>query len=380
MHRRPLILALAAAGLGARSPASRAATAVSAGAGPELLFGQSAVLSGPLGQPVLQFNAGARLAFDEFNAAGGLHGRRLRLLSLDDGLSPERALANVHALLREHKVFGLFGCTGSATTAAMEPLLRDTGVPAFGGYAVADSVRLRSRGVAYFVRASYGREAATLVRHLTTIGVARIGVAHLANPGGEEVLRLLGAALAEHRLEPAVSAAVALDGSNVTEAARKLAALQPQAVVMFLGGQLAADLMNQMGQRRLHTAFYGMSISGGELAAAKLGQRARGLTLAQIVPSPDSAVDPAILAYRRLAETAQVSNDHFSLEGYLTARVLIEALRRGPQEPSRARLHATLRGLQMRIAGLDLDFTLDGHTGSRYVDLVQLSEDGRFIR
>jgi ABC-type branched-subunit amino acid transport system substrate-binding protein len=421
MRRRKLVLALAGAGIGASSspanagwlsslfgfgsspaaPASAppaapvraasapprastaAASATSAPMPPlgELLFGQSAVLSGPLGEPLLAFNAGAQLVFDDVNAHGGVLGRRIRLISIDDQLQPDKAVAAYQSLLKDHKVFGFFGCTGSATTAAAEPLLRESGAPAFGGYAVSDSARLRNRGAAYFVRATYGREAQTLVQHLTTIGVTRIGVAYLAHPGGEEVLKLISTALAERKLEPAVSAAVALDGTNLAAAARKLIGMEPQAIIMFLGGALAGDLMSQIGQRRQHTSFYGMSIIGGEMAVQRLGERARGLAVVEVMPYPWNQSDPSTKDYRRLAEAAKVPVGYFSFEGYVNAQVLIEALRRsGGLEPNRARLHTVLRSLQMRIAGLDLDFSVDGHTGSRFVELVQVAEGGRFIR
>lgn len=365
--------------------APRAAGSAASGTMPlngELLLGQSAVLSGPLGQPVLGFNAGAQLAFDDANARGGVFGRRLRLISLDDELQPAKALVAYQSLLKEHKVFAFFGCTGSATTAAAEPLVRESGAPMFGGYAVSDSARERCRGLAYFVRASYGREAQALVRHLTTIGITRIGVAHLANPGGEEVLKLIRAALGHHKLEPAVSAAIALDGSNMVDAVRQLGIMAPQAVIMFLGGSLAGDLMHQVGlQRKQPTSFYGMSITGGEMVAHRLGARARGLTITQVVPYPWNQSDPTTLDYHRLAEAAKVPVGYFSFEGYLTGRVMVEALRRsGGQEPNRQRLHNVLRALQLRLAGLDLDFTVDGQNGSRFVELVQVAEGGRFIR
>lgn len=346
----------------------------------ELLFGQTAVLSGVLGQPVRGFNAGAQLAFEEQNSRGGVFGRPLRLISLDDKLQPDTAVANTLTLLKEHKVFGLFGCAGSATTLATEPLLRESGAPSFGGYAVTDSVRLRCRGAAYFMRAGYGREAQALVRHLMTIGVTRVGVAYLDNPGGEEVLKLIRAALGQHKVEPAIAAAVALDGANLADAAAKIGGLQPQALIMFLGGSLAASLMKQLGERHLPINYYALSVASSAHAIQQLGERARGLTLTEVVPHPWSQAEPVTLDYRRLAESAQVPVGYFSFEGYLAARVLIEALRRSGPEPSRPKLHATLAKLKMNIAGLELDYTIDGHTGSRFVDLVQIGEAGRIIR
>ncbi|REN18705.1 ABC transporter substrate-binding protein, partial [Mycobacterium tuberculosis] len=108
--------------------------------------------------------AGAGLAFDAVNAQGGLSGRKIRLVSLDDELKPEKAVANYEKLLAEHRVFAFFGCVGSATTAAGAKVLNQSGAPTVGGYAVSDSAREKVGGAGYFVRATFAREAQALVQ------------------------------------------------------------------------------------------------------------------------------------------------------------------------------------------------------------------------
>ena len=229
MQRRPFIAAACALGwLGATAQA-RAETGVTAG---EILLGNTGVLSGPLGGPVKAMLAGADLAFAEANGQGGIYGRSIRLVSLDDELKPALAVANYEKLLGEHRVFAFFGCVGSGTTAAAAQVLSQSGAPLVGGYAVADSAREKTRASAYFVRATSGREAQALVQHLTTIGVTRIAVAYLDNPGGQEALSVLESALAAHQLKPRASASVKGDASNAAAAGKTLADAQPQAVIM----------------------------------------------------------------------------------------------------------------------------------------------------
>jgi ABC-type branched-subunit amino acid transport system substrate-binding protein len=146
-------------------------------------------------------------------------------------------------------------------------------------------VREKARGAAYFVRAHYGREAEKLVQHLATIGNTRIGVAHLANPGGEEVLALVRKAIAAEGKagDVVASAAVKNDGSNVVEAARSLAASSAQAVIMFLSGPPVAELMKTMLAAGASPSFYGMSVVAGDQVAKTLGDRMRGLAISQVV-------------------------------------------------------------------------------------------------
>ncbi|HUG25584.1 ABC transporter substrate-binding protein [Piscinibacter sp.] len=346
----------------------------------EVVFGQTGILSGPLGQQIKTMLAGAALAFDANAAAGGVHGRRVRIASLDDELRPDKAVANYQELLTQQRVFGFFGCVGSATTAAAANVLQQSGAPLVGGYAVADSARDKVKGAGYYLRATSGREAEVLVQHLTTIGVTRIGVAVLDNPGGQEARALISGALEKHGLQPVSVAAVKGDASNAAQAAGTLAAGQPQAVLMYLGGVLPGELMKASWAIGTHPMFYGMSIVAGEVTAKVAGAKARGLAISQVVPYPWGELDPVVRAYRSSAQANKVPIGYYSFEGYLNARVLLEALTRCGRDLTRTRLHTTMRSLKLRLAGMDLDFTAGGHTGSRFVELVQVSVDGKFIR
>ncbi|MEO8154935.1 MAG: ABC transporter substrate-binding protein [Rhizobacter sp.] len=371
MQRRPLLMAAA---LAAVLP-PRLAHAQST----DIVLGHTGVLGGPLGAPVKTMLAGANLAFSEFNSQGGIGGRKLRVDSLDDELKPDKAVANYEKLLTDHKAFAFFGCVGSGTTAAAAKILKDSGAPLVGGFAVADSAREKTRGSGYFVRATSGREAEALVLHLTTIGITKIAVAHLDNPGGVEALKLLATALDSRQLKPLASGGVKGDASNAVAVAKSLSLVEPQAVIMYLGGALGGELMKGMWAQGSHPSFYGMSIVPGELIAKVVGEKTRGLAISQIVPYPWNEVDTQIKEYRRLATSSNVPLGYYSFEGYVNALVMIDALKR-TKELSRPRLHTALRATKMRIASMDVDFTSGEHTGSRFVELVQVTHDGRFVR
>lgn len=375
MRRRSLLIAAgAAAGIGA----ARAAETASADG--EVVLGCTGILSGPLGLTVKDVLSGANLAFDAANGTGGIAGRKVRLVSLDDELKPEKAVANYQRLLGEMKVVALFGCVGSGTTAAAAPVIIQSGAPLIAGYAVADTAREKVRGSAYFVRATNARETSALVRHLTTLGITRIAMAYLDNPGGQEALRLVDAALAERQLKLHASSALKGDGSTTAAAAQSLAEKQPQAVIMYLGGTIPGELMKASWAIGSSPNFYGMSIVAGDLTAKVVGEKTRGLAISEVVPYPWSNSDALTQAYRRLAERAKVPVGYNSFEGFLNGQVVLEALRRAGRDLSRARLHAAMRALKVNLAGMELDFTTGAHTGSTFVDLVQVTREGRFMR
>lgn len=380
MQRRNFIAASAAAavGLGHLSlPAHAAENGVTDG---EIILGHTGILSGPLGVPVKVVMAGAGLAFDAVNAQGGLSGRKIRLVSLDDELKPEKAVANYEKLLAEHRVFAFFGCVGSATTAAGAKVLNQSGAPTVGGYAVSDSAREKVGGAGYFVRATFAREAQALVQHLTTIGVSRIAVAYLDNPGGAEVAKLVGEALTALNLKPEAAVAVKGDGSTNEAAGKALADSKAQAVIMYLGGGIGGEVMKAAWTAGGRQMFYGMSIVPGDVTAKLVGDKTSGLAISQIVPYPWSEVDAGAKEYRQLAERAKVDIGYLSYEGYVNAMVMIEALRRTGRDLTRAKLHATLKAMKLRMSNMEIDFTGTSNTGSRFIEMVRVTKEGRFLR
>ena len=375
--RRRTLLAASAVAVGAPSFVTRAETGVGDG---EIVLGHSGILQGPLSGPVKAMLGGAQVAFAEASAQGGIAGRKIRVVSLDDELKPDKAVANYQLLLAEHKAFAFFGCVGSGTTAAASKVLKESGAALVGGYAVADSAREKTRGNGYYLRASTAREAQALVQHLTTIGISRIAMAHLDNPGGAEALSLVQAALDEHRLKATGSIAVKGDASNAPDAAKQLMANNPQSIIMYLGGSLPAELMKAVLGLGGTPSFYGMSIVDGGVTAKVLGERTRGLAISQVMPYPWSAVDPFTRTYRDLMASANGLVGYSSFEGYFSAQVLIEALRRAGRELTRPKLHATMKALKLRLAGVEIDFTGGQPTGSRFVEMVQVTRDGKYVR
>lgn len=371
---------LAAGAAGASLGWLDAAQAQAAGEG-DIVLGQSGILNGPLGAPIRVVLAGAQLAFDAANAQGGVNGRKVKMVSLDDDLSPDKAVANYEKLLAEHRAFAFFCCVGSATTAAAAKVLAKSGAPMVAGYAVSDSARDKAGGAAYFVRATFAREAQALVQHLTTIGVTRIAVAALDNPGGAEVVKLVEAALATHKLQAVTSVAVKGDASTAAAAGKTLADSKAQAVIMYLGGTVGGEVMKATaaaGGRS--TMFYGMSIVPGDVTARLVGNQTSGLAISQVVPYPWSDADAQTREYRQLADRAKVPVGYLSFEGYVNALVMLEALKRTGRELTRPRLHAVLKAMRLRVAGMDVDFTGAGNTGSRFIEMVRVTQDGKFLR
>lgn len=346
----------------------------------EVALGQCGPQTGPLAVTVNEVLAGSQLAFDRAARDGGIHGRRLRLIRLDDEARPEKTVANFEHLLGTGKVLAMFGCFGSGQTAAAASVLKKYDAPLIAGFAVGDAARDKTAGQAYFIRTTSGREAQVLAQHLATIGVTRVGIVHLDTAGGHEGLALLTVSLKMNRLLPQFSVPVGTDGGNLAAAVAAIEKHAPQAIIMFLAGALPGRLILATSAAGAHPMFYGMSMVAAEVAARIAGEKVRGLAICQCVPFPWSPSDALTIEYRRLADEANVPIGYYSFEGYLSGLVMLEALRRAGPDPTRVKLRSAMRGMRLRLAGMDIDFTTGSHTGSQFTELVQMTRDGRYAR
>jgi ABC-type branched-subunit amino acid transport system substrate-binding protein len=205
-------------------------------------------------------------------------------------------------------------------------------------------------------------------------------VAHIGTPGGQEALSQLDAAATRHELRLTGSIPVAPDGKDAGDAGKALAHMDAQVVIMFLSGSPAAEVMKSVWAQGAAPSFYGMSILAGDVTAKLLGDQSKGLTISQVTPYPWDTADPDVNSYRKGCAAAQVPVGYHSYEGYLAGRTAIEALRQAGHDLTRERLHTALRRLKVRIGGMDLDFSNGRYTGSDFVELVRVRNDGKFVR
>ncbi len=153
-----------------------AAAAVFAQQGNAIRLGQTLPLSGPLTELGTEYRDGAQTYFKWINSKGGVHGRRIELVTLDDGYVVERTVENAKKLLDQDGVFAFFGMFGSANYAALIPLINERGLPSIAPYTGADGLRAQSSPTTFWLRASYGDETEKIVDQLTTLGINRIAV------------------------------------------------------------------------------------------------------------------------------------------------------------------------------------------------------------
>jgi ABC-type branched-subunit amino acid transport system substrate-binding protein len=377
MTRRRLLAGAAALAAATAAPRSWAQP------GDVIRLGQTVALTGPLAEIGAAMHRGSKVCFDSINAQGGVHGRRIELMARDDGYDVKRALQNVDGFLKDPGLFGLFGCMGTPIIEGMLPLIRNTDVPCFSPLTGASSARPADMRNVLNVRASYPEETERLVEHLATIGLKRVAVAYQSNSFGKEVLQAAQAAMQRHRLTQVAAASVQSDASDAAAAAKAIAAADPEAVLLGLAGKPTVGFVKAVRTERRGIPLYALSVMGSASALTALGNDGIGIAVSQVMPMPTNTVVPVVRDFQQAwrASPGAVDPSHLALEGYINARVFVEALKRAGRNLTRKAFLDSVWGIhRLDLGGFELDFQQPGRNASRFVELTMIGRGGKFIR
>ena len=348
-----------------------------------IVIGQSSALSGPAAELGTEMRQGILAHFAEVNAAGGVHGRSLELVSLDDGYEPDRAAANTRALIHDHGVFALLGYVGTPTSQASVPVFTEAEVPFIGAFTGAELLRDPFNRFIFNVRASYYQETEKIVDHLVTTGVTRIAVFHQNDSYGQAGLTGVQRAMERRGLPIVATATVERNSTDVSEAVRILREAEPAAIVQISAYASCAALIKEMrSAMEAPPQFFNVSFVGSRPLAEALGDDGHGVMISQVVPFPFARVDPVVREYRAAMAAAGHDVPSFtSMEGYLVAKVLVEGLHRAGPGLDREGLITALQSIRNHdFGGFRVNFEEGNHNGSDFVDLTIIGRGGRFMR
>ena len=345
-----------------------------------LVLGQSAALSGQAAQLGEQFKRGALLHFERINSKGGVNGRTIELKSLDDGYEPDRCKANTEQLIKEG-VFALFGYIGTPTSLAALPLASAARTPFIAPFTGAQALRDPFNRYAFHVRASYYDETAEIVRQATSMGIKRIAVFHQNDSYGKAGLDGVLRSLKPLNLEPAGLGTVERNTVDVDAAVKAILAAKPEAIVLISAYKACAAFIRAARKAGFGGTFYNVSFVGTKALADELGADARGVVISQVMPypyTPASLLASDYLAVGKAAAGDKFEPNYSSMEGFVAARTLVEALKKINGAPTSDSLIAALESLrELNLGGFYVDLSPNKHTGSRYVDLTILAGDGK---
>ncbi|MDP1740147.1 ABC transporter substrate-binding protein [Polaromonas sp.] len=347
----------------------------------EIVVAQVAPFGGPLAVSGRDFNLGAMIAFDEVNAAGGIGGNRLRLISRDDGYRSADTAQHVGQLLEQDDPIALIGMWGAENIDAVveKGLLANAGLPVVG---VRSGVAaLRKNANLFHVRASYRDEVQRILDQIRTMGSTRIAVVYEDDGFGREAWADVQEMLAKRALKPAAVAVQPKNSLKVDSAVALIAQAEPQAVLLVANTPVAAAIIKGLRAKNSPSFIFATSTVDAEQLVSQLGAAAGGVAVAQSVPNPYKATVPIAREFQNRVKALGIDaarGNFASLEGYIAARVVAEGLRRAGKDASRTGLARGLESMRrFNMGGFVVDFAPGQHEGSRYVDLSLIGTDGR---
>ena len=345
-----------------------------------VLFGQSAAFTGPAQELGKNMRRGIQAAFAEANLQGGIHGRQLELLSLDDAYEPEAAIANTRQLIEEEGVFALIGAVGTPTSRSATPVAAAAGVPYIAPFTGAAFLRQPMWSNVINLRASYNQETEAMVARLTAdLGIERIAVMYQDDSFGRAGYRGARKALERRGMEPVAIGVYPRNTTAVKTALLDLRSANPGAVILVGAYQPVAALIAWARHTGWNPVFITISFVGSNALAKELGRAGTGVFVTQVVPFPANDAPEVVVAYRRalVAHAPEAAPGFVSLEGYLAGRLAIAALERCGREVDRVRFLASLRraGL-IDLEGFELRYGDADNQGSDAVFLTAIGSDG----
>ena len=345
-----------------------------------IVIGQSAALSGPAEALGKEMKAGAEAYFKVVNDAGGVNGRKIKLVSLDDGYEPDRAKANTQKLIAEEKVLALFGYVGTPTSNAALPLFTEAKVPFIGAFTGAQSLREPFNRYIFNVRASYFDETERIVENLTAQGIKNIAVFYQNDAYGKAGLAGMERAMKKRNLPIVALATVERNTVNVGDAVKTMVKADATAVVMISAYKSCAAFIREMQRAGKFPLFWNVSFVGSKALADELGEMSRGAQISQVVPFPWATDSKVVSEYQKLMG-GEANYSFTSLEGYIAAKVLVVGLGKAGKNLSRETLVDALAAADtIDFGGFKVTFSPENHNGSSFVDLTIISKDKQFKR
>ncbi len=343
----------------------------------EIVLGQSVALSGPAQELGREMQLGAKTYFDQVNAAGGIRGRKIVLRTLDDGYEPLRAAENTKKFVDDSDVLALFGYVGTPTSAASVPLATKAKIPFFGAFSGAELLRTPMNRYVFNVRASYFDETEAIVRQMTQGGITKIAVFFQNDSYGQAGLAGVEKALAKRNLQVAAKATVERNSTDVAAALATMLAVKPEVIVMIGAYGSCAEFIKQAKAKQLATQFVNVSFVGTRALAKALGPAADGVMISQVMPPPTANKFSVIVDYQKALRAVGVNDfSYTSLEGYIAARIFVEALRRGGDASREALIRALESMRNVDVGGFNATFSPDNHNASRLVEMTVLNKAG----
>lgn len=330
-----------------------------------------------------EINAGITAYVKAANTAGGVRGQKLGFFHLDDAYSAEGFVQQFGSAM-QRKPVALLSPIGSAalSTLLKDKMLDASDVVIMNAIPGAESLRNPGHPRLFHIRAGDKQQIEKLVTHARTLGTTRMSVLYQ-----DLAIGTSGWAVAEEAAKAVggmdfKGVKTAPEPAALATAAQQVKAHDPQAVLVVGAPRFMAEGVAALRKAGVSQSLFVLSyVPAGLLVKLAGAEGARGVGIAQTFPNPNGITLPLQREFQAAMKAAHPdikSYTPFHLEGYLSARVVAEALKRSKErEITPASLDRALRSAgEMDFGGFRVDFS-KGNIGSRWVDIGVVTQDGK---
>ena len=349
----------------------------------QIRIGQTSGFTGPVSGSVKEIQTGATLYIDSVNSEGGINGQKIELVSMDDKFQVPVAVENAKKLIADQRIVALFLNRGTPHAQALMPLLAEGRIPLIAPSTGAMVVH--SHPWIFNVRATYQREAETVVRHLGLSGLNRVAVLYVNDSFGEDAAQGALKVFKEAAVVPSVYQAIDRVKPDYSAAVAKLAAAKPLGILIIGSITSVVDGVKAIRAGGIQATVATLSNNAASGFVKAMGEMAQGVIVSQVFPSERKMAVPMIAEAVRLADAAKIGQvTPAMIEGFAAAKTLVLGLKRAARdskEVSRASLKRALESFnKVDLGGLELTYSATDHTGLDFADLSIIGVDGTFRR
>ena len=341
----------------------------------EILVGQSCALTGPAGELGKKMQAGLQACFAKVNAEGGINGRKVRLISKDDGYEPARAIKNVREFLEKDKVFILIGEVGTPTSKAVVPIAEKATIPFFGPFTGAEFLRNPFKKYVINVRGSYYQEMEKLTQYLVDKKKLNKIACFYQNDGyGQAGLNGIKIALEKRGIELVATGTYERNTVAIKSALLKIRKAQPEAVIMVGAYKPCAEFIKLAKKLKMTDTLYcNISFVGTGPLMKEVGDAGEGCIISQVVNFPYDESLPLVKEYTATMKEYQpdVQPGFISLEGYMVGKLFCLASKAVKKDLTREAFIRTIDEIgTFNLGGVELQFGPKDHQGMGEVFLT----------
>lgn len=326
-------------------------------------LGMSNALTGPASQLGKELHKGSKIYFDKINRNGGISGRKIDLISLDDGYEPLKTIANTHQLIAQ-EVFALFGYVGTPTSHAILSILKQKNTLFLMPFTGADFLRTPEHNNIFNLRASYQQEAKLQLDFLIKEkGFKKIALVIQADQFGLAAEKFFLHYMKEFNLTPAVTSRYRRNSDDISQV---LSTIKPTGLdaVIFVGTyQPLAKLIN-LGFEQGFTPFYTTLsfISSADLYS-RLKYKSR-VMVSEVMPEPTRCSWKICYQFRADMKKAGITQpNRVQLEGYLNAYIFSEVAKKCQAMLTKTCFIKQFEQLSLRDKTIPLQYSNQNHQG-----------------